>query len=439
MRTSAIAFLLCLCGIACTTRMPNHALTGEDKLPSTFFSIDPHRDTTITTPQGAKLTIPAGALDATGDTARAGGVPGRLRLEVKEAYTMADIIRGGLVTASGKLLLSSGGMIYINVAGAQGVRVRKAIKVAIPTTAMQPGMRVYQGIKDSLGHIDWSNPQPLADTLVQADIAGGKAIFQMNCSPCHALGKVITGPPLAWITTREPDKRWLYDAIRNYNGLLARKDHYAWYLYNLYNKTPMNLFPNLSDADLDRLLLYISHASQSIDSNQVINHRIGFDSARRDQKNIAGWDSAGTRLGYYTGIRSSFYYYTFQMMELGWHNIDCLVRDVGNVEPTTLNISVKGKFGDEAVVLLVIPSIKVLHEVDPFEGKIDLPRGLPAFILCMGEHQGQPFYGQLQWTIRDGEKLKVEPVARSRAQIDSAIGRLHLDSSLIGPIGVADR
>jgi len=102
-----------------------------------------------------------------------------------------------------------------------------------------------------------------------------------------------------------------------------------------------------------------------------------------------------------------------------------------------LNISVKGKFSDDAVVLLVIPSIKVLHLIDPDEGKIDLPRGLPAFILCMGEHQGQPFYGQLQFIIGDHREVKVKLVARTKAQIDSAIGRLHLDSSLIEPIGVA--
>jgi len=81
--------------------MPKHTLTGEDRLVSTFFSIDPNRDTLITTPQGAVLTIPAGALEVSaGDT-------GPVKLEVKEAYRMADIIRGGLVTASGKLLLSN--------------------------------------------------------------------------------------------------------------------------------------------------------------------------------------------------------------------------------------------------------------------------------------------------------------------------------------------
>jgi hypothetical protein len=86
---------------ACTMRKPKFPFVGEEKLSSTFYTIDPTRDTTITTAQGALLTIPAAAIVA--DPAGGGaalGAGSTVRLEVKEAYAMADIIRGGLVTAS---------------------------------------------------------------------------------------------------------------------------------------------------------------------------------------------------------------------------------------------------------------------------------------------------------------------------------------------------
>src|SRR5579859_6982625 len=117
MRILSPALVLCLAGIGCTMRTPKSSLSSEDKLSSIFFTIDPTHDTSLITPKGAKMAIAAGSFEGTGP----------VRLEVKEAYTIGDILAGGLVTTSKGQLLSSGGMIYINAADGKAVKIGKPI------------------------------------------------------------------------------------------------------------------------------------------------------------------------------------------------------------------------------------------------------------------------------------------------------------------------
>lgn len=194
--------------------------------------IDPSRDTVISTTQGARLTISAGAFG------EPGGEP--IRLEVKEAYTFADIIKGRLITTTHGQPLSSGGMIYINIAGKEPIKLLKPIKVALPTKGLKEGMQLYKGVADGKGQLDWVDPKPLIKTSVDSDLAFGKRLFMSNCASCHALGTVVTAPPLGWICDREPDIHWLHNFIRNNTKFLAANDPYACYLYNLYGEAQMN-------------------------------------------------------------------------------------------------------------------------------------------------------------------------------------------------------
>ena len=85
----------------------------------------------------------------------------------------------------------------------------------------------------------------------------GKALFSQNCASCHAVNKKLTGPALAGVEDRWPDKKNLYAWIKNNAAFLKTGDAYANKLYNEYNKTAMNLFPGLSDKDIDAILGYI--------------------------------------------------------------------------------------------------------------------------------------------------------------------------------------
>lgn len=85
----------------------------------------------------------------------------------------------------------------------------------------------------------------------------GQALFSTNCASCHAVHKDLTGPALAGVEERWGDKARLYSWIRNNQAFLKTGDKYANELYIKYNKTAMNLFPNLTDPEIDAILAYI--------------------------------------------------------------------------------------------------------------------------------------------------------------------------------------
>jgi len=85
----------------------------------------------------------------------------------------------------------------------------------------------------------------------------GKALFQTNCASCHQVHKKLTGPALAGVEDRWPNKKNLYAWIRNSAAFLKTGDAYANNLYNEYNKVAMNQFPGLTDGEIDAILGYI--------------------------------------------------------------------------------------------------------------------------------------------------------------------------------------
>jgi cytochrome c551/c552 len=85
----------------------------------------------------------------------------------------------------------------------------------------------------------------------------GKVLFQSNCASCHNPIKIVTGPALKGVTERVPDKKLLHDWIHNNNKVLASGNPYFTALFNQFNKTPMNIFPSLTDPEIDAILKYV--------------------------------------------------------------------------------------------------------------------------------------------------------------------------------------
>jgi cytochrome c551/c552 len=85
----------------------------------------------------------------------------------------------------------------------------------------------------------------------------GKTLFQANCAACHNPIKQITGPALKGVTERVPDKKLLYTWIKNNASVLASGNKYFNDLFNQFSKTPMNLFPSLTDPEIDAILKYV--------------------------------------------------------------------------------------------------------------------------------------------------------------------------------------
>ncbi len=89
------------------------------------------------------------------------------------------------------------------------------------------------------------------------DIAKGEALFKSLCAACHKRYKKMTGPALFGVTERHSTE-WLYSWIKNSAAMVAAGDAEAIAIYEEYNKTAMNAFPQLTNTDIDDILAYVS-------------------------------------------------------------------------------------------------------------------------------------------------------------------------------------
>ena len=85
----------------------------------------------------------------------------------------------------------------------------------------------------------------------------GATLFKDNCATCHRVDKDLTGPALKGIEDRVKDKKLLHDWIRNNSKVLASGNPYFTGLFNQWNKTAMNVFPAITDPEIEAILKYI--------------------------------------------------------------------------------------------------------------------------------------------------------------------------------------
>ncbi|MFC5047293.1 c-type cytochrome [Aquimarina hainanensis] len=88
------------------------------------------------------------------------------------------------------------------------------------------------------------------------DVAKGEELFKSLCAACHKRYKKMTGPALFGVTDKHSTE-WLYSWIKNSSALIASGDAAAIAVFEEYNKTPMNSFPQLSNKDIDDILAYV--------------------------------------------------------------------------------------------------------------------------------------------------------------------------------------
>jgi len=99
--------------------------------------------------------------------------------------------------------------------------------------------------------------EAVAEVAQEVDprVAVGKKLFQTNCAACHKLDKKLIGPALGNIADKR-DAEWLISWIKDNNALRASGDQDAIDVFNEYNGMPMTAFPQLSDEDIDAIIVY---------------------------------------------------------------------------------------------------------------------------------------------------------------------------------------
>ena len=402
--------------IGCNTETKSKLFSAES-LPSEQFSINTDKDTTLQTKNGALLKIPKGALSVDGAIAN---------LEIKEAYSIQQMIQAGLVTNSNGEPLSSGGMIYINAAGGQKITFNQPIKVAVPADYLAKDMQLFTGQKDENGNINWTDPVALPENKQLSAIDNGKVLFQQKCGACHMVDRPFTGPALAHFMKRFPltdesNYRYYGHPFIDNHLLIPSKSDSAYplgfdlnnrydqdhnpgfYLYecnmiNWSHATGQVFFNDSTNYMLD-IYKYIQNESDRlnlplpgkddlkycIDSCIVYNEKIG---SLESQKKLSKKERQelvkdNGPMVVDTSRRPNINppltpapdfdekvspqnlnaeYYQFTIESFGWFNIDILLKNINGVEESELFVRIIGEYRQKIEVYLIIPSMKVYGE-----------------------------------------------------------------------------
>ena len=92
----------------------------------------------------------------------------------------------------------------------------------------------------------------------EADPIAGKKLFNANCAACHKLNKKAVGPALRGVSAKY-EKEWLYSWIKNSAAMIKAGDAQAVAIWEEYNKSAMNAFPQLSNEDIDNIIAYTDY------------------------------------------------------------------------------------------------------------------------------------------------------------------------------------
>lgn len=106
-------------------------------------------------------------------------------------------------------------------------------------------------------------------SLHAQSVEQGKELFAAKgCAACHALDMKtdLTGPALAGVRDRWENIDELYNWVRNSQEMIAAGHEYGTALFEKYNKVQMLPYPDLTDEQVESILLYIEDVAGTGDA-----------------------------------------------------------------------------------------------------------------------------------------------------------------------------
>ena len=409
------------------------------------------------------MTISAGSFEG-------GSGPG-VRLAIKEAFNIDDIVLAGLITESNGKVLSSGGMINIEPANGENIKIVKAIRISLPTPFIDSRMMLFKGTENDDGYLNWTDSVIMRPNPQLLTIDKGEQLFKQKCASCHAIAKSVTSPALAYISRLRPQK-WLFDYTRNNPEIMHSGDPYANCLSKQYGKTPMPASPEMSSEDLNKLYTYIDnesyksglpkpddHLKKCVDSCLI--YRNVMDSLMAVRKSLIYNNGSGIAYkrtppnGYVirdTTVPSKLspqkfpaVYYQFQITSFGWYNIARFFQEMEGVKDSRLIVNIEGQYRGHVSVFLIVPQPRVFQQGGPIENKADkygfynqkgelpLLQAVSASVIAVGEAQGHLVFDMVNFTTTMNQTLTLQPAQVSVQMMNEKISQLrfkNLDLSM---------
>jgi cytochrome c2 len=97
---------------------------------------------------------------------------------------------------------------------------------------------------------------------VGPDSLAGKALFQKNCTSCHAVQTRVIGPALRNVFDRHSEA-WIIKFVHSSQTVIKSGDTSAVNLFTQYNQTVMPDHPNLGDQDIKNIIAYVRNESKN--------------------------------------------------------------------------------------------------------------------------------------------------------------------------------
>lgn len=95
------------------------------------------------------------------------------------------------------------------------------------------------------------------------DSLAGKALFQKNCTSCHAVQTRVIGPALRNVYDRHSEA-WIIKFVRSSQTVIKSGDTSATNLFAQFNQTVMPDHPDMSDQDIKNIISYIRSESKNV-------------------------------------------------------------------------------------------------------------------------------------------------------------------------------
>ena len=315
--TLLCSLLLVVMGLStgCSSRSEKAIFQRDlNNITAQVFTLDMADGAILKGKEGTILAIPAGAfLDENGTP-----VSGTVNVQLKEARDLATMFKSGLQTVSDKGLLSTDGSYEVLAfQNDQPLTINPEVGVFayFPTDAKDPDMRLYAGAVVE-GDVKWTVTQMEEQPLTWCDQSKANT---KKCKGCNYLKKMAKKGKL----NKKPSTNNEYWAKRHYweNGIL--------YYYSSGSSVPVMSKKRLEDC---REYLASTKAGQQLLAN--------IDQVTKDQLSNLGK------------------FYAYKLNDLGWYNIDKLVKQELITFSGTI-VDEKGEPVEDATIHLFSKSSKV--------------------------------------------------------------------------------
>ena len=110
----------------------------------------------------------------------------------------------------------------------------------------------------------------------EPDLEKGEKLYKSNCASCHKIDKKLIGPPLEGVTAKR-SQEWLLAWIKDNISLRESGDVDAINIYEEYNGSLMNTFPQLSDEDVLSILAYVDEKAIELASVSTVETQVMTD------------------------------------------------------------------------------------------------------------------------------------------------------------------